>query len=165
MKWRHKVTGNNHIYAHYKEFYILKKFPFHYNLGHRRIPFVCQRIPLTLQHFHIVHCSFLQCVVMVVVNYQVRKHKTTIFLAWRHPCLVPAPVILTPPENLKNLTGSSIAMSCEARGFPIPTIEWMWTRVDGKTVFLPSEYPDVSRYLAIFRVILRLLRPNCYVGT
>ncbi|KAK2173909.1 hypothetical protein NP493_844g01048 [Ridgeia piscesae] len=66
----------------------------------------------------------------------VKRQKISV--ANKGPCKS-APVILTPPENLKNLTGSSIAMSCEARGFPIPTIEWMWTRVDGKTVFLPND--------------------------
>jgi hypothetical protein len=55
-----------------------------------------------------------------------------------------APVIITPPENMKNLTGSNIAILCEAKGFPIPTIEWTWTRVDGQTVSLPSDDLHIS---------------------
>ncbi|KAI0243315.1 Insulin-like growth factor-binding protein-related protein 1 [Lamellibrachia satsuma] len=66
----------------------------------------------------------------------VKRQKITI--SNKGPCKS-APVIVTPPENIRNLTGTNIAMSCEARGFPIPTIEWMWTRVDGKTVFLPND--------------------------
>lgn len=55
-----------------------------------------------------------------------------------------APVIVSPPSNTKNITGDDIFMVCEAKGFPIPAIEWTWTRVDGKTVFLPSDDNHVS---------------------
>lgn len=55
-----------------------------------------------------------------------------------------APTIVSAPENVKNGTGSSVALICEARGYPIPTIEWTWTRVDGKTVYLPSDDLRVS---------------------
>lgn len=55
-----------------------------------------------------------------------------------------APVIISPPENTKNTTGSNVAVLCEAKGFPIPTIEWTWTRVDGQTIYLPSDDLDIS---------------------
>jgi hypothetical protein len=45
---------------------------------------------------------------------------------------------------MKNATGSNIAILCEAKGFPIPTIEWTWIRVDGQTVSLPSDDLHVS---------------------
>jgi len=54
-------------------------------------------------------------------------------------CLFAAPAIVSPPEHVKNATGSSVAILCEARGYPIPTIEWTWMRVDGQVVYLPSE--------------------------
>lgn len=54
------------------------------------------------------------------------------------------PTIITPPEHAKNKTGSEIALSCEAKGFPIPVIEWTWTRVDGRSVFLPSDDLHIS---------------------
>jgi len=50
-----------------------------------------------------------------------------------------APVIVSPPEHKRNVTGSNVAILCEAKGYPIPTIEWTWMRVDGKIVYLPSE--------------------------
>jgi len=50
-----------------------------------------------------------------------------------------APVIVSPPEHMKNLSGSNVAILCEAKGYPIPTIEWTWMRVDGQMVYLPSE--------------------------
>ncbi|ELT93934.1 hypothetical protein CAPTEDRAFT_166448 [Capitella teleta] len=59
------------------------------------------------------------------------------------PCNA-APVIVSPPDHTKNKTGSDVALSCEAQGFPIPAIEWTWTRVDGKTVFLPSDDDRIS---------------------
>jgi hypothetical protein len=55
-----------------------------------------------------------------------------------------APVIVSKPENAKDRVGSSVAMVCEATGYPIPTVEWTWTRVDGKTVYLPSDDLHVS---------------------
>lgn len=55
-----------------------------------------------------------------------------------------APIIVSPPNHTKNVTGDDIFMVCEAKGYPIPTIEWTWTRVDGKTVFLPSDDVHVS---------------------
>lgn len=55
-----------------------------------------------------------------------------------------APVIVSPPTHTRNMTGDDIYMLCEAKGFPIPTIEWTWTRVDGKTDFLPSDDIHVS---------------------
>jgi hypothetical protein len=54
------------------------------------------------------------------------------------------PVIISPPEHVQNSTGSNIAILCEAKGFPIPTVEWMFTRVDGQTVYLPSDDLHIS---------------------
>ena len=54
-------------------------------------------------------------------------------------CVCAAPVIVSPPEHMKNMTGSNVAILCEAKGFPIPTVEWTWMRVDGEMVYLPSE--------------------------
>lgn len=55
-----------------------------------------------------------------------------------------APVILSPPENVKNATGTSVAILCEAKGYPIPTVEWTWMRVDGQMVYLPSDDLHIS---------------------
>jgi len=54
-------------------------------------------------------------------------------------CVCEAPVIVSPPEHKKNVTGSNVAILCEAKGFPIPTVEWTWMRVDGQMVYLPSQ--------------------------
>ncbi|ESO05329.1 hypothetical protein HELRODRAFT_185515 [Helobdella robusta] len=69
--------------------------------------------------------------------------KSGVTLAREGPCNT-APVIIVNPENVKNVSGSSISLSCEAKGFPIPVIEWTWTRVDKQTVTLPSDDLHVS---------------------
>jgi len=68
---------------------------------------------------------------------------TKMTIQHKGPCNT-LPAILSPPENVKNTTGSSIAIMCEAQGYPTPTIEWTWTRVDGKTIYLPSDDLHVS---------------------
>jgi len=50
-----------------------------------------------------------------------------------------APVIVSKPDSLKERRGESAALVCEATGYPIPTVEWVWTRSDGKTVLLPND--------------------------
>jgi hypothetical protein len=55
-----------------------------------------------------------------------------------------APLIISPPESVRNVTGSEVALMCESKGFPIPTIEWTFTRVDSQTIFLPSDDLHIS---------------------
>jgi len=55
-----------------------------------------------------------------------------------------APIITSPPENIKNSTGGTVTLACEASGFPIPAIDWTWTRVDGKINYLPSDDQRIS---------------------
>jgi len=62
-------------------------------------------------------------------------------------------VIVSPPEHNKNVTGSNVAILCEAKGYPIPTIEWTWMRVDGQMVYLPSELIISSVLYANFRAV------------
>jgi len=50
-----------------------------------------------------------------------------------------APQIVSGPESVRERVGNSVALVCEAEGFPIPTVEWVWTRVDGNTFHLPSD--------------------------
>ncbi|CAL1280015.1 unnamed protein product [Larinioides sclopetarius] len=59
------------------------------------------------------------------------------------PC-VSAPKILTPPEDVSNTTGGHVAMSCEAMGWPIPSIEWRVDRGQGDTIPLPSDDPKIA---------------------
>jgi len=68
---------------------------------------------------------------------------TKMTIQHKGPCNA-LPAILTPPENVKNAVGSSVAIKCEAKGYPLPSIEWTWTRVDGKTIYLPSDDLHVS---------------------
>lgn len=42
------------------------------------------------------------------------------------------PEITAPPEDITNNTGSSIAFSCEVKGWPVPTVEWRIARDDGE---------------------------------
>ncbi len=53
-------------------------------------------------------------------------------------------MIVSPPENAKDRVGKNVAIVCEAQGYPIPTIEWVWTRVDGKTEVMPNDDMKVS---------------------
>ncbi len=53
-------------------------------------------------------------------------------------------MIVSGPENAKDRIGKNVALVCEATGYPIPTIEWTWTRVDGKTEYLPSDDMHIS---------------------
>jgi len=46
-----------------------------------------------------------------------------------------------PPQNLVNVTGSSIAFLCEVFAFPMALVEWM---KDGKEVILPGDDPHIS---------------------
>lgn len=48
--------------------------------------------------------------------------------------------MVSDPDNAKDREGANVALVCEAEGYPIPTVEWTWTRVDGQTVFLPSKF-------------------------
>lgn len=66
-----------------------------------------------------------------------------ITVARKGPCSS-VPVILSPPDNTRNVPGSNIALMCEAKGFPVPNIEWTWTRVDGQIVYLPSDDLHIS---------------------
>lgn len=59
------------------------------------------------------------------------------------PC-AKAPEIVSTPDHVKEPEGSNVALICEATGFPIPAVEWTWTRVDGKTEFLPSDDLRIS---------------------
>lgn len=63
--------------------------------------------------------------------------------AHRGPCNS-APKIITPPEDVYNSTGGKVAMSCEAMGWPIPSIEWRVDRGRGDTVPLPSDDPKIA---------------------
>lgn len=55
-----------------------------------------------------------------------------------------APVMVSEPEHVKDMLGANIALVCEAEGYPIPSVEWTWTTVDGDTIFLPSDDLKVS---------------------
>ncbi|KAG8194700.1 hypothetical protein JTE90_028014 [Oedothorax gibbosus] len=63
--------------------------------------------------------------------------------AHRGPCRS-APRIVTPPEDVFNSSGGSVALSCEAIGYPIPAIHWRVDRGRGDTVPLPSDDPKIS---------------------
>lgn len=53
------------------------------------------------------------------------------------------PVILTAPENIVNSTGTSVAFSCEAKGWPVPVIEWFIEK-DYMERLLPSDNNHIS---------------------
>ena len=71
------------------------------------------------------------------------KQGISITVKNKGPCQA-APEIVGKPENAKDRVGENVALICEATGYPIPAIEWTWTRVDGKVEFLPSDDLHVS---------------------
>lgn len=58
------------------------------------------------------------------------------------PCVVP-PRIVSSPHNVRNSTGSSAVMACEARGWPTPTVQWLLQN-DDKRVQLPGNNTRVA---------------------
>jgi hypothetical protein len=54
------------------------------------------------------------------------------------PC-EPGAQIVTKPEYVKNSTNNNIVLTCEAIGFPAPTIAWVVSRANGKIFTLPGD--------------------------
>lgn len=71
------------------------------------------------------------------------KYRNGLQAMHRGPCNS-APKIITPPEDVSNSTGGKVAMSCEAMGWPIPSIEWRVDRGKGDTVPLPSDDSKIA---------------------
>uniref|UniRef100_T1IJ70 Insulin-like growth factor-binding protein-related protein 1 n=1 Tax=Strigamia maritima TaxID=126957 RepID=T1IJ70_STRMM len=61
----------------------------------------------------------------------------------RGPCRS-VPWIVSGPDDVTQKKGSNVALSCEAMGFPIPSIEWHITGSDGVTVAMPSDDQHVA---------------------
>lgn len=53
------------------------------------------------------------------------------------------PKIVSPPEDIKNKTGSYVAFSCEVKGWPVPIIEWRVSK-DNEAIALPSDDPHIA---------------------
>ncbi|XP_020331724.1 kazal-type serine peptidase inhibitor domain 3 isoform X1 [Oncorhynchus kisutch] len=56
------------------------------------------------------------------------------------PCKT-VPIIKVPPQNLVNVTGSSMVFLCEVFAFPMAMIEW---KKDGRDIILPGDDPHIS---------------------
>ncbi|KAH9499158.1 hypothetical protein Btru_004290 [Bulinus truncatus] len=69
----------------------------------------------------------------------VRKNKqNTLEVKSVGPC-DPGAKIVSKPEYIKNATNDNVVLSCEAIGFPTPTIRWIVTRANGKTYDVPGD--------------------------
>lgn len=55
-----------------------------------------------------------------------------------------APRILTGPDSVTNVTGDKVVLMCEATGFPIPHIGWLFQRTDDETNSLPGDDMAIS---------------------
>ncbi|XP_064602432.1 insulin-like growth factor-binding protein-related protein 1 [Liolophura sinensis] len=73
----------------------------------------------------------------------VLENKDDLKIAAKGPCKT-VPKIVSGPEHQKNHTGGNVAISCEAEGYPIPAIDWVFTRANGKAVQLPEDDGKVS---------------------
>ncbi|CAG5121163.1 unnamed protein product [Candidula unifasciata] len=54
------------------------------------------------------------------------------------PC-DPGAQIVTKPEYVKNSTNNNVVLSCEAIGFPTPSIHWVVTKANNKTFDMPGD--------------------------
>lgn len=54
-----------------------------------------------------------------------------------------APVIVTAPAEVWNVTGSQVFLSCEATGIPTPVLTWRKVS-DGKTLPLPGDRENLA---------------------
>jgi len=66
-----------------------------------------------------------------------------ISIKFKHPCKT-VPFIRSPPNNVKNTTGANVFLSCEATGYPIPSISWKWSNNELKDIALPTDDLHVS---------------------
>ncbi|XP_062583798.1 insulin-like growth factor-binding protein-related protein 1 [Saccostrea cucullata] len=55
-----------------------------------------------------------------------------------------APRILTGPDSVTNVTGDNVVLICEAAGYPIPHIGWLFQRTDTEISNLPGDDMSVS---------------------
>lgn len=102
-------------------------------------------------------CQFLEA------RYRTRSSDSVLYKLHDGPCKS-VPQIISPPEDITNNTGSSVAFSCEVKGWPLPTVEWRlltttesgneekWTTLtpDGEQIWVhtlsdgPSNYETTS---------------------
>ena len=50
---------------------------------------------------------------------------------------------MSPPEDIRNKSGSYVAFSCEVKGWPVPVIEWR-VQKDREDTPLPSDDPHIA---------------------
>ncbi|XP_013378741.1 insulin-like growth factor-binding protein-related protein 1 [Lingula anatina] len=55
-----------------------------------------------------------------------------------------APRIDSPPSHTLGKLHKNVVLACEVSGFPVPTVEWTWKRVDNKTFVLPRNDHKIS---------------------
>ncbi|RWS12460.1 Kazal-type serine protease inhibitor domain-containing protein 1-like protein [Dinothrombium tinctorium] len=77
---------------------------------------------------------------------EVRYQRRDGLIAVSHgPCKY-APIIISPPTDVRNKTGSFVAFSCEVSGWPVPNIEWRFVANDSKKseIMLPADDPHMA---------------------
>ncbi|XP_035224888.1 insulin-like growth factor-binding protein-related protein 1 [Stegodyphus dumicola] len=60
----------------------------------------------------------------------------------REPCVKP-PRIISAPQDIQNSTGTSIALTCEASAWPVPSIQWEMQQ-DNSIIILPGNNTRVA---------------------
>nr|ART33388.1 insulin-like peptide binding protein [Chaceon quinquedens] len=61
-------------------------------------------------------------------------------VAVRGPCMA-APTIRSKPEDKMRPMDSFLVLDCEASGYPVPTISWRLSKLDGTSLELPGDNP------------------------
>jgi len=81
-------------------------------------------------------------------RYRKRDTEERLTTASRGPC-PSAPRIVSPPEAMRNKSGSFIAFACEVMGWPVPSIEWRVQRDQGNTGPDPLPLPSDDSHIAV----------------
>lgn len=69
-----------------------------------------------------------------------RQKSSSLRLVHLGPC-PSRPKIYSPPEDVHAEEGNFVALSCEAKGFPLPDVFWEFRSADGRRVLrYPSKY-------------------------
>lgn len=77
-----------------------------------------------------------------LMSSSVREGTTDLQVKSLGPC-DPGAYIISKPVSVKNHTHTNIVLSCEAIGFPAPTITWKITRANSKTFDCPGDDQNI----------------------
>ncbi|XP_015365699.1 PREDICTED: kazal-type serine protease inhibitor domain-containing protein 1-like [Diuraphis noxia] len=109
---------------------------------------------------------------MCQLNEAVAGHNGTQFwMQYRGPCQS-APFIRSAPKNLAGSIGHTVVFDCEVNGYPVPSISWRFTDINGITKWLPGDDTLIAiqtrggpdRFTVTSWVQIMEFKPNVHTG-